>query len=259
MDLGLRRKVALVTGAGEGIGKAIALAFASHGAAVVLAEIRPESGERTAGEITAAGGRAIAVPTDVREAAQVGEAVRTAEREFGGLDVLHANAGIALAFRGDGFAPQIDPADWDRVIRVNLSGVFHCVHHAVPAMAARGGGSIITTASSMSTVPLGGMDAYAASKGGVAMLTKSMAPGCGPLGIRINAIGPGYVETPMNGVILDDPTLTGLFAAGHADGHLQTPDEIGDLVVFLASDRASHISGAQLRIDAGLKVMPRAK
>mgnify|MGYP003345721774 CR=1 FL=1 len=108
---------------------------------------------------------------------------------FGGLDVLHANAGIALAFRGDGFAPQIDPADWDRVIRVNLSGVFHCVHHAVPAMAARGGGSIITTASSMSTVPLGGMDAYAASKGGVIAFT-----------MHTTAAGAGAVARFIGGV-----------------------------------------------------------
>lgn len=244
-------RVAIVTGGGSGIGRASCEALARAGASVVVSDIDLASATAVADGIVAGGGVAAAQRCDVAEPDECGALVAHALDTFGGLDVLHANAGIALAFRGDGFAPQIDPADWDRVIRVNLSGVFHCVHHAVPAMAARGGGSIITTASSMSTVPLGGMDAYAASKGGVAMLTKSMAPGCGPLGIRINAIGPGYVETPMNGVILDDPTLTGLFAAGHADGHLQTPDEIGDLVVFLASDASRSLNGALLTCDRG--------
>lgn len=244
-------RVAVVTGGGSGIGRASCEALARAGAAVVVSDIDLDAARRVAEAIGANGGTAVAERCDVAEPDDCGSLVAAVVERFGGLDVLHANAGIALAFRGDGFAPGISPADWDRVIRVNLSGVFHCVHHAVPVMAARGGGSIITTASSMSTLPLGGMDAYAASKGGVAMLTKSMAPGCGPLGIRINAIGPGYVETPMNGVILDDPTLTGLFAGGHADGRMQSPEEVGDLVVFLASDASRSLNGALLTCDRG--------
>src|SRR5690606_5168526 len=151
---------------------------------------------------------------------------------YGALHVLHNNAGIALPL-ADGFAPQVEPEVWDKVISVNLSGTFYCAHHAIPLIAEAGGGSIVNTASSMAHVPLGGLDGYAASKGGVAVLTKSMAVGCGPLGIRVNAISPGYVDTPMNALIWGSDSLREAFARGHATG-LQTADEIADVVVFLA-------------------------
>lgn len=247
----LAGRVGIVTGGASGIGRASAEALAAAGASIVVADLDEGSARGVAEGIERSGGRAIAAQVDVGDVHACGRLVAETVAEFGGLHILHANAGIAMPFRGDAFAPDADPDVWDRVIRVNLSGVFYCCHHAIPAMVESGGGSIITTGSSMSTLPLGGLDAYAASKGGVAMLTKSMAVGCGPLGVRVNAIGPGYVDTPMNGVILDVPELKAAFAAGHADGEFQTPEEIGDLVVFLASDASRSLNGALLTCDRG--------
>ena len=136
------------------------------------------------------------------------------------------------------------------MIATNLSSVFYCCHYAVPVMAAAGGGAIVNTASSMAHLPLGGLDGYAASKGGVALLTRSMAPNCGPLGIRVNAISPGYVDTPMNALIWGSDELRAGFERGHATG-LQTAEEIADLVVFLASDDARSLTGAVLTCDRG--------
>jgi NAD(P)-dependent dehydrogenase (short-subunit alcohol dehydrogenase family) len=136
------------------------------------------------------------------------------------------------------------------VIAVNLSGIFHCIRPAIPAMAATGGGSIIATASSMSTVPLGGMDAYAASKAGVVGLVKSASVGAARLNVRINAIAPGYVDTPMNELIWGNDEVKEAFALGHATG-LQTAEEIADIVVFLASDASRSLTGALLTCDRG--------
>ena len=245
----LSGRVAVVTGAGSGIGRASATALAAAGARVVVSDVDDDSGRETVAAIGAAGGEARYVRADVADAAQCAALVAATEEAFGGLDILHNNAGVAWPFR-DGFTPDVDPEVWDRVIRINLSGAFYCAHHAIPVMARRGGGSIINTASSMGTIPLGGLDAYAASKGGVVMLTKSMAPGCGRLGIRVNAIGPGYVDTPMNEVIWGLPQLKAGFERGHATG-LQTPEEIAEVVVFLASDASRSLTGALLTCDRG--------
>ena len=161
----------------------------------------------------------------------------------------HNNAGVAWPGR-DGFAPAVDPAEWDRIIGINLSGTFYCCHFAVPEMAKTGGGSIVNTASSMAHLPLGGLDGYAASKGGVALLTKSMAPSAGRLGIRVNAISPGYVDTPMNALIWGNDDVKHAFDLGHATG-LQDPDEIAEVVVFLASDASRSLTGAVLNCDRG--------
>jgi NAD(P)-dependent dehydrogenase (short-subunit alcohol dehydrogenase family) len=163
--------------------------------------------------------------------------------------VLYNNAGVAWPGR-DGFAPDMAPDVWDRIIAINLSGTFYCCHFAVPAIAAAGGGSIINTASSMATTPLGGMDGYAASKGGVALLTQSMAPSAGRLGVRVNAICPGYVDTPMNAIIWENDAVKHAFDLGHATG-LQDADEIADVVVFLASDASRSFTGAVLACDRG--------
>lgn len=245
----LEGKVGVVTGAGSGIGRASALAMAREGARVMVADVNDEAGATTVEAIEAGGGAAAFLHTDVTDEAQCGALVAATVAEFGALHVAHANAGIALPFE-DGFAPDVSPATWDRVIATNLSGVFYLVHHAVPAIAGCGGGSIITTASSMATLPLGGQDAYAASKGGVALLTRSMAPGAGRLGIRVNAICPGYVETALTGVIWGIDQVREGFEAGHATG-LQTPEEIGDVVVFLASDESRSLTGAVLTCDRG--------
>ncbi len=245
----LQGKVAVVTGSGSGIGRAAAIALARAGAKVVVADLDPGRGEETAHMITGVGGEASFVRTDVGDPQQCAQLVAETMRVFGGLHVLYNNAGIALPFE-DGFTPAVAPEVWDRVIGVNLSGTFYCCHYAIPEMARTGGGSIINAASSMALLPLGGLDAYAASKGGVAALTRSLAPGCGAMGIRVNAICPGYVDTPMNSVIWQNEALKEAFDRGHALG-LQTPEEIADLVVFLASDASRSITGAVIACDRG--------
>ncbi|MCX7620075.1 MAG: SDR family oxidoreductase [Acidimicrobiales bacterium] len=180
-----------------------------------------------------------------------------AVEQYGALHLLHNNAGVAWPLR-DGFTPEVEPEVWDRVIATNLSGTFYCAHFAIPKIAESGGGSIINTASSMAhlPLPLGMLDAYAASKGGVALLTRSMAVGCGRLGIRVNAISPGYVDTPMNAMIWANEDLREAFARGHATG-LQTPREIAELVVFLASDASRSLTGAVLTCDRGWTAFKR--
>ncbi len=245
----LEHKVALVTGAGSGLGRAGALALARDGASVVVSDLNAETAAATADLITQAGGAARTVSADVGDAAQCEQLVAQTVAAFGALHILYNNAGIALPF-DDGFTPRIDPAVWDRVIRVNLSSVFYCSHYAIPEIAKAGGGSIINTASSMAHLPLGGLDGYAASKGGVALLTKSMSVGCGMMNIRVNAISPGYVDTPMNALIWQSDEMKAGFAKGHATG-LQTVEEIADVVVFLASDESRSLTGAVLNCDRG--------
>jgi NAD(P)-dependent dehydrogenase (short-subunit alcohol dehydrogenase family) len=216
---------------------------------VVVGDVDDDGAAATVAAIRDRGGDAVSHQVDVADASQCGELVAAAVAQYGRLDVLHNNAGVAWPGR-DGFAPDVDPAQWDRVIAINLSGTFYCCHHAIPAMAEHGGGSIVNTASSMAHLPLGGMDGYAASKGGVALLTKSLAPNAGRLGIRVNAISPGYVDTPMNALIWGNDTIKHAFALGHATG-LQDPAEIADVVVFLASDASRSLTGAIINCDRG--------
>lgn len=250
----LADKVAIVTGAGSGLGRASALALAAAGASVVVSDV-DDGGAETVDDVHRAGGDAVFVHADVSVAGDCSALVDAAVQRYGDLHILHNNAGVAWPLR-DGFTPQIEPEVWDRVIAINLSGTFYCAHFAIPKMAESGGGSIINTASSMAHLPLGMLDGYAASKGGVAMLTRSMASGCGPLGIRVNAISPGYVDTPMNAMIWGSDELREAFARGHATG-LQTPEEIADLVVFLASDAARSLTGAVITCDRGWTAFKR--
>ena len=242
-------KVAIVTGGGSGLGRASAIALAREGAAVIVGDVDDAGGNETVAQITNDGGRATYTHCDVARAADCEALIETARQQHGALHVLHNNAGVAWPGR-DGFAPNMKPDDWDAIIAINLSGTFYCCHYAVPLMAESGGGSIINTASSMAHLPLGAVDAYAASKGGVALLTKSMAPSAGRLGIRVNAISPGYVDTPMNAMIWATDIIKDGFALGHASG-LQQPDEIAAVVVFLACDESRSFNGALLNCDRG--------
>jgi NAD(P)-dependent dehydrogenase (short-subunit alcohol dehydrogenase family) len=249
MDARLAGKVAVVTGAGSGLGRAGAIALARAGAAVVVSDIDAGTGTAVVETIRGSGGSASFVAADVSEAEACALLIQHAVSACGALHILYNNAGIALPF-DDGFTARVEPAVWDRVIRTNLSSAFYCAHYAIPEIAKAGGGAIINTASSMAHLPLGGLDGYAASKGGVALLTKSMALGCGGLNIRVNAISPGYVDTPMNALIWQNDEMKAAFARGHATG-LQTAEEIADLVVFLASDESRSLTGAVLNCDRG--------
>jgi NAD(P)-dependent dehydrogenase (short-subunit alcohol dehydrogenase family) len=251
----LRDRIAIVTGAASGLGRAGALAFARAGARVVVSDLDVAGGEETVALVRREGGEARFVRADVGQAADARALVDTAVATMGGLDVLYNNAGVAPIGR-DGFTPNIAEADWDWIIRVNLTSVFLCCKFGIPAMAGRPGAAIVNTASSMAVQPLGMTDAYAASKAGVAGLTRSLAPGCGALGIRVNAICPGYVDTPMNALIFGNDAFRDAFAREHAMG-LQPPEEIANLAVFLASDEASSLTGAVVTCDRGWTAFKR--
>jgi NAD(P)-dependent dehydrogenase (short-subunit alcohol dehydrogenase family) len=248
-------RIALVTGAGSGIGRAGTLAFAREGARVVVNDLDRVGGEETVRLVRTAGGDAHFVGADVGDAAGAKAAVDAAVERFGGLDVLYNNAGIAPLGK-DNFAPFIEVEDWERIIRVNLTSVFLCSKFAIPVMAHRPGAAIVNMASSMAVLPLGMTDAYAASKGGVALLTRSMAPGCALMGIRVNALAPGYVDTALTSVIFGDETMRAAFAREHATG-MQTPEEIAELAVFLASDAAVSLTGAVITCDRGWTAFKR--
>ncbi|HLK11815.1 MAG TPA: SDR family oxidoreductase [Candidatus Binatia bacterium] len=251
----LENRIAIVTGAAAGIGRAGALAFAREGARVVVSDIDSAGGEETVGLVRAAGGEATFVHADAGVAADAAALVEAAVGRYGGVDVLWNNAGIAPLGR-DNFTPFIEVEDWERVLRVNLTSVFLCSKYAIPVMAGRPGAAILNMASSMAVVPLGMTDAYAASKGGVATLTRSMAPGCALMGIRVNALAPGYVETAMTRVIFADEGMRQAFAKEHATG-LQTPEEIAALAAFLVSDDARSLTGAVLTCDRGWSAFKR--
>lgn len=253
--MSLAGRIAVVTGAGSGLGRAGALALAAAGARVAVSDLRPEASEETATAIRDAGGEAIAIPADAGDRSHAKRLIDETVARFGGLDILYNNAGVAPVGR-DGFSVAIDEDDWDWVIRTNLTSVYLCCKYAIPVMAGRPGAAIVNTASSMAVQPLGMMDAYAASKAGVAGLTRSLAPACGQLGIRVNAICPGYVDTPMNALIFGDETFKAAFARDHATG-LQTVEEIADVVVFLASDAARAFTGAVLTCDRGWTAFKR--
>jgi len=248
-------RIAIITGAGSGIGRAGGLAFAREGARVVVNDIDSARGEATVELIRDAHGDGLFVGGDVSRAAGARALVEQTVARLGGLDVLYNNAGIAPIGR-DAFTPFISEDDWDWILRVNLTSVFLCSKYAIPHMANRPGAAIVNTASSQALLPVGMTDAYAASKGGVAALTRSMAPGCALMGIRVNALAPGYVDTALTALIFGDAGLREAFRREHATG-LQTPEEIAALAVFLASDDAISLTGAILTCDRGFTAFKR--
>jgi NAD(P)-dependent dehydrogenase (short-subunit alcohol dehydrogenase family) len=242
----LAGRVALVTGAGAGIGKGIALLFAAHGARVVIAEIRPEAAEETARAVMEAGGEAVAVPADVRDPAQVARAVDAARERWGGLDVLVNNVG------GTFQRPflEIEEKGWDALIRANLKSVFHCTRAAAPLLIERGGGSVINVVSieGVRAAPL--YAPYAACKAGVISFTQTMALELAPHRIRVNAIAPDICLTEGLRQMLSEQAM-----ARHAYmvplGRAAEPVDIAGPAVFLASDLASYVTGVTLHVDGG--------
>jgi meso-butanediol dehydrogenase / (S,S)-butanediol dehydrogenase / diacetyl reductase len=248
----LTGKVAIVTGGGSGIGRATALRFAREGAAVVVADIRDDAAASVVGEISAAGGRATSLRVDVAKEADCAAMAERATQLFGRLDVLHSNAGVLLP----GTVTELSVDDWRRTLDVNLTGAFFACRAAIPAMLATGGGSIILTSSVSGLVAEPAIAAYCATKGGLVMLAKQMAVDYARAGIRVNAVCPGWIDTPFNDPVIERSggleALKPWIDAMVPMGRQGTPDEVADAVLFLASDESRLITGHALVVDAGL-------
>lgn len=247
--MSLAGKVALVTGAGSGIGRASALAFAREGASVVAADIDGEAARATAAELGA--GRALALAADVSREDDSARMVRETVERFGRLDIFYQNAGVPQAARP---VEEIGLTEWQRVIAVNLTALFLGAREAVPVMKRQGGGVILVTASIAGIRPRPGLSAYVASKGGAIAFVKALALELAPHQIRVNAICPVAVRTPMVtqfgfGADLDEAERR--FAATIPLGRLTTPEDIAAAALYLASDAAGVVTGITLEIDGG--------
>lgn len=247
----LAGKSAIVTGGAGGIGRATSLAFAAEGARVAVVDVAPGAAEAVAEEIRAAGGTALALTADVSDEADIERVVADTVAAFGSLDVVFNNAGIIRRTT----AVETTAEEWDRVFGVNVKGIFLMCKHAVPVMAANGGGSIINTGSGWGLK--GGAQAisYCASKGAVVNMTRALAIDHGPQGIRVNSVNPGDVNT---GMLRDEARQlgqeTGSFLAEAADRPLRRmgePSEIASAVVWLASEESSYVTGSALVVDGG--------
>lgn len=243
----LEKKVAIVTGGGSGIGHAISLLYAAEGAKVVVSDIDEKGGNAAVAEIKAKGGKAVFVKADTSKADDSKQLVEQAVKQFGALHIAVNNAGIGGPQATTGEYP-ID--GWDKVIGINLSGVFYGMRYQLPAIAAAGGGSIVNMASILGKVGTRLSCAYAAAKHGVIGLTESAALEYADKKIRINAIGPGYIVTPLLTKSLNEAAMKALVSL-HPMGRLGTADEVAELALWLNSDKASFVTGAYYNVDGG--------
>ncbi len=242
----LSGKVAFVTGGGSGIGEACSLMLAKQGAAVAVVDLKIEVAQKVANTIIKQGSKAIALVADVADEAQVAKAVTETMSKLGGLNIAVNNAGI-----GGDQAPTADQsvAGWRKVLSINLDGVFYCMRNQIPAMLKSGGGSIVNIASILGQVGFANSSGYVAAKHGVVGLTRASALEYATQGIRINAVGPGFINTPLLGALPKEALEP--IAQMHAVKRLGESDEVAALVTFLASDEASFITGNYYAVDGG--------
>jgi NAD(P)-dependent dehydrogenase (short-subunit alcohol dehydrogenase family) len=248
----LKDRVAIVTGGGAGVGEAIALRYAKEGARVVVAEIEPARGEKVVNAIRQLGGDALFVQTDVASEQQIQALVETALARFGQIDVLVNNAAVLLAQK-ESRAHELTNEVWDRTMNVNLRGYWLCSKYVIPSMLRRGG-SIIFIASRTGLRGFARLAAYSTSKGGVFALMRSMAVDYAADRIRVNAIVPGTMDTPMNAAQLSDPRAREKFIAKTPAGRLGIGEDIAGLATFLASDDAGFCIGGVYMADGGADV-----
>lgn len=247
-------KVALITGAGSGIGRAAAGLFAAEGARVAVLDLDGTAAKDTAAEVTAAGGEAIAVTANIVREQEVATATEQVVREFGGIDVLYNNAGV----NSSGSVLDATEEDWANCFAVNVTGTFLCSRAAARVMVESGGGSIVNQGSVAALVGVANFAAYCASKGAVVALTRSMSVDLAPRGVRVNALCPGTVYTPLMEPMLrargggDLERGLAMTVAKYPIGRLGTPAEIASAALFLASDDSSFLTGSVLAADGGM-------
>lgn len=245
----LAGKVAIVTGASAGIGRAAAFALAAEGASVVLADVDVTRGEQVAAELNDKGSNARFIRTDVTDDAQVAGLVSQSVEIFGGLDCAFNNAGIE---GNPAVTHECTPENWQHTLAINLTGVWSCMRHEIPRMLERGGGSIVNCSSVAGLVGFASIPAYVASKHGVVGLTKTAALEYAEAGIRVNAVCPGVIDTEMvERFTGGQPEAEAAMLATEPVGRLGRPDEIADAVVWLCSERSSFTTGQAIAVDGG--------
>lgn len=248
MNIEFANKVAIVTGSASGIGRASAQFYAIEGAKVIVSDVDEAGGGETVQLIQDTGGEAIFVKADVSKAADCEALVEQAMAQYGRLDFACNNAGIGGE---QNVTADYSVEGWQQVIGVNLSGVFYCMKYQIPAMLANGGGAIVNMASILGKVAFAMSPAYVAAKHGVVGLTKNAAVEYANQGIRVNAIGPAFIKTPMLAQLEEDPETMQTLVALHPLGRLGQPEEVAEMVVWLSSEKASFVTGAYFAVDGG--------
>ena len=248
MEKDLKGKIAVVTGAGSGIGEAAALLYAAHGAKVVVSDINERKGNEVVEKIKKNSGEAIFIKTDVSDAVQCKGLVDETVRQFGHVDICFNNAGISGESNPVG---DMSLEGWNKMIATNLSSVFYCMKYQITQMMKQGGGAIVNNSSILGSVGFAGAAAYVAAKHGVIGLTETSAIEYSKNGIRINAIGPGFINTPLlSDAGIDEAGKKALIHL-HPIGRLGEPNEVAELVIWLSSDKASFVTGSYYPIDGG--------